>query len=213
MAARRLAVIALAGAARPQLPRAAGAAREIRWRWSARRSCSVLIVMALFAPWIATAFGDRPEPVDAADAAERRELDGHRRARPRHLEPRGVRLAHHAGDRAAGGRARGAARTGHRRGRRLFRRLDRQAADGHHRHLPVDAQADPGAGLRGRARARHPERHHRHRDRHLAGLCAHRARRDADHPQFRIHRGGRAAGRLGAARHRRATSCRSAPPR
>ena len=47
--------------------------------------------------------------------------------------------------------------------RRLSRRLGRHGADAHHRHLPRLPAADPGARLRRGARARHRERHHRHR--------------------------------------------------
>jgi hypothetical protein len=57
-------------------------------------------------------------------------------------------------------------------------------------------QADPGAGLRRRAGAGHRERGDRHRHHLLAALCAHRPRRDADHPPGRLHQRRQAAGRL-----------------
>ena len=47
-------------------------------------------------------------------------------------------------------------------------------------------EADPGAGLRRRARPGHRERRDRHRHHLLAALRAHRARRDADRAQFRL---------------------------
>ena len=97
--------------------------------------------------------------------------------------------------------------------RRLSRRLGRCGADAHHRHLPRLPAPGPGARLRRGARAGHRERHHRHRHHRLAALCAHRPRRDADHPQQRLHRRRAAAGRLVAAHHPAATSCRSASPR
>ena len=59
----------------------------------------------------------------------------------------------------------------------------------------------------------HRERRHRDRAHLLAALRAHRARRDADHPQQRLHRRREAAGRLDAAHHPAATSCRCACPR
>ena len=60
----------------------------------------------------------------------------------------------------------------------------------------------------------HRERGDRHRAHRLAALCAPRARRDADQPARReFIEAARAAGRLAAAHHRHATSCRSACPR
>ncbi len=48
----------------------------------------------------------------------------------------------------------------------------------------------------------HRERRDRHRAHHLAALCAARARRDADAPARRVHRGRRTAGRIASAHHR-----------
>ena len=103
------------------------AARAIRWRWSARSIVLVLIVMALFAPWIAThsATGQnlsmRLMPPSAENWMGTDELG-------RDIWSRvvfGARIT--LVDRAAGGGAGGAGRPGHRRGRRLFRRLARHA--------------------------------------------------------------------------------------
>jgi ABC-type phosphate/phosphonate transport system permease subunit len=46
----------------------------------------------------------------------------------------------------------------------------------------------------------------------VAALCPHRPRRNADHPQFRLHRGGELHGRLADPRIVSATSCRCASP-
>ena len=58
--------------------------------------------------------------------------------------------------------------------------------------------------------AGHRERDHRHRAHRLAALCPHRAGRDADLPQLRIHRRRGAAGRVVHAASCSSTSCRSA---
>ena len=213
MAARRYAVLAPAGAARARLPRAAGRCSRNPLAVVGAAIVLVLIVMALFAPWIAThsATGQnlsmRLMPPSAENWMGTDELGRDIWSRVVFGSRITLVIVLLVAVLAAPGRP------GHRRGRRLFRRLARQTADGHHRHLPVDAQADPGAGLRGGTRARHPERHHRHRDRHLAWLCAHRARRDADHPQFRISslRSSCRAPRRCASSS--GISCRSAPPR
>ena len=128
---------------------------------------------------------------DAAAAAERGALARHRRSGPRYPFAHHLRLAAHALRRRPGRDHRGPDRPAGRHGRRLCRRLDRCGPDAHHRHLPRLPEAHPGAGLRRRARARHRERGHRHRHHLLAALRPHRARRDADHPQLRLHRGGR----------------------
>ena len=176
---------------------------------------SVLIVMALFAPLIATAVRRPAQNLSArAAAAERRALDRHRRARPRHLQPRRLRRADHADDRRAGRGASSAplglvvgAVAGYFGGwiDTVLMRITDIFLSIPKLILALAFVAALGPG--------HRERHHRHRDHLLAGLCAHRAGRDADHPQRRLHRRGRAAGRVERCASSSATSCRSAPPR
>ena len=186
-----------------------------RSRWSGSLIVLALLLIAMFAPLIATQSPDRPGPRTSACG---------RRAAAHWLgtdelgrdifTPHPLRRAHHADDRAAG--------RGHRSARSaslvgtvagyLGGWVDARA-DARHRHLPRVPAPDPRARLRRRARARHRQRDHRHRADRLAALRPRRAGRDADHPQCRLHRRRPPAGRLAPRASSCATSCRCASPR
>ena len=170
---------------------------------SGSSSCVTLVLCAIFADAArdALALCRRRPPHRAPAPAGRKILARHRRPGARHLFAHRLRLA---ADPARGGprlRHRRADRPRRRHHRRLCRRLGRCRAEPRDRHLPRLPAARAGARLRCRARTGNRERHHRHRHHDLAALRAHRARRDAHHPQLGIHPGGAAAGRIVGAHH------------
>ena len=174
---------------------------------------SVLIVLAVLAPLIATQDPYLQNLQAVLQPPSRRALLRDRRGRARRVQPHRLRLADHADDHRAGRGHRRADRARGRDARRLLRRLVRHGADADHRHLPVVPVADPVAGLRGGAGRGARERHRRHRADLLAADRAAGAGGDADAARGGLRLGGEAAGGVARRGSSGSRSCRCACPR
>ncbi len=130
----------------------------------------------------------RAGPCRAAQAAVSGKLAGHGRAGARYPVAADLWLADHAVHRRHRGAGRAGDRTFRGHGSGLCRWLGRSGADAHHRHLSGLSQADPRAGLCRGAWTGDRECGAGARDHLMAALCAACPRRDADHPQCRLHR-------------------------
>ena len=174
---------------------------------------SVLVVLAVFAPLIATQDPYLQDLQAVLQPPCGGALLRHRRGRARRVQPDRLRLADHPDDHRAGRGHRRADRARGRHDRRLLRRLVRHGADADHRHLPVVPGADPVARLRGGARGRARERHRRDRADLLAADRAAGAGRDADAARGGLRLGGEAAGGVERRGSSGSRSCRCACPR